>query len=74
MQISVLSARYRLQIPPVPGEQDSDTQDGSEIAATKDKAAMAFERGRDRAIKTLRRDTYKLLASIDFEPLLESWE
>jgi hypothetical protein len=67
LQLAMLATRYGLPVPPVPGR---DPLPGGQVARPDDEANrsldQAFARGRERAMKRLRDDTDRLLASLDF--------
>lgn len=67
LQLALLATRYELSVPPVPGR---DPLPNGKVARPDDETNrnldQAFARGRARAMKRLREDTDKFLASLDF--------
>lgn len=71
LRLAILSTRYGMTVPPVPGR---DPGPGGAIAAADDLADRhvdkAFARGRERAMNALRKDCDRFLASLDFGAFL----
>jgi len=71
LQLAIMSTRYNLDVPPVPGR---DPLPAGGVAQSDDAANRgldkAFARGRERAVKKLADDTDEFLGSIDFNGFL----
>jgi hypothetical protein len=71
LQLAMLATRYELPVPPVPGR---DPLPGGQVARPDDETNrsldQAFARGRNRAMKRLRDDTDRFLASLDFDAFI----
>ncbi|MEM8738329.1 MAG: hypothetical protein AAGG38_07620 [Planctomycetota bacterium] len=74
LRLEILSMRYGLRLPPVPGTggSEEETVDGK----TKERvmAEKAFSRGRDRALALIREESEQFAASLDFKAFLADVE
>ena len=68
LRVDILSSRYGLPVPPLPGERAQEGE--SDRNGRAQSSEEVFTRGRERALVHLRNDLRWMMARIDFETFL----
>ena len=72
VRLEMMAMRYDFNIPPVPSMEEADGADGE--TRNRRSASTDFERGRQRALEELRKQTQQMLQSIDYHEFLKRTE
>jgi hypothetical protein len=74
VRLEMLAMRYDFNIPPIPVKEEADADATDEGRDGPQTAGTDFERGRQRALEELKKQTQRLLKSIDYDGFLKRTE